>query len=143
MRRLASMLGIIALACGGSARAHHSFAMFDIRQEQTLTGTIKEFQWTNPHTWVWIDVPAASGGAVEEWGIEGMSPNFLGRRGWTRDTLKPGDKVSIVIHPVKGGRKGGSFLRVTLANGTVMNMMGGGGAAQGPAGAAPGAPRAN
>jgi hypothetical protein len=112
----------------GIVDAHHSYAMFDVVHEKTLSGTIREFQWTNPHTWIWIQVPTADGGK-EEWGVEGMSPNFLGRRGWSRETLKPGDKVTIVIHPVKDGSRGGSFLRVTLADGRVLDMMGGGGAA--------------
>lgn len=121
---LTSALAVTCLACGSVAWGHHSFAMFDIHKEQSLTGTIKEFQWTNPHTWVWIVVPGANGAPAKEWGIEGMSPNFLGRRGWTMHTLKPGDRVTIVIHPVKNGGTGGSFLRVTLADGTVMTMMG-------------------
>ena len=112
------------LACGAPAQAHHSFAMFDISQEKALAGTVVEFQWTNPHSWIWLDVPAA-GGAAEKWGIEGMSPNFLERRGWSKNTLKPGDKVTVVIHPVRTGGHGGSFMRMTLANGTVMDMMGG------------------
>ncbi|HWG77708.1 MAG TPA: DUF6152 family protein [Steroidobacteraceae bacterium] len=121
---LTSALAVTGLACGSVAWGHHSFAMFDMQKEQSLTGTIKQFQWTNPHTWVWIDVPAGNGAPAKEWGIEGMSPNFLGRRGWTVHTLNPGDRVTIVIHPVKNGRMGGSFVRVTLADGTVMNMMG-------------------
>jgi hypothetical protein len=106
--------------------AHHSFSMFDLTREVTITGTVKEFQWTNPHTFAWIDVPNASGG-VDTYGIEGMSPNFLGRRGWTKNTLKPGDKVTVVMYPLKDGQKGGTFLRCTLADGRVMMMFGAGG----------------
>jgi hypothetical protein len=125
-----TLLAIVVFARADLARAHHSFAMFDVAHEKALTGTIRQFQWTNPHTWIWIDVPTADG-SMEEWGVEGMSPNFLGRRGWSRSTLKPGDRVTIVVHPVKDGSKGGSFLRVTLADGKVLDMMGGGGAAAG------------
>lgn len=107
----------------GPALAHHSFTMFDSTKMVTLTGTIKEFQWTNPHTFTWIEVPNQSG-VVETWAIEGMSPNYLGRRGWTKNTLKPGDKVSIIINPLKDGSRGGTFLRCTLADGTVMVMFG-------------------
>lgn len=114
-------VAIAVLLAATPALAHHSFTMFDSTKMVTLTGTIKEFQWTNPHTFTWIDVPNASGG-VDTWGIEGMSPNYLGRRGWTKNTLKPGDKVSIVISPLKDGSKGGTFLRCTLADGTVMVM---------------------
>ncbi len=95
--------------------------MFDSTKTITLTGTIKDFQWTNPHTWTWIDVPNDKGG-VDTWGIEGMSPNFLGRRGWTKHTLNPGDKVTITIFPLKDGQKGGTFLHCTLADGKEMVM---------------------
>ncbi len=106
---------------GLPALAHHSFEMFDSSKTITLTGTIKEFQWTNPHTWTWIEVPNDKGG-VDTWGIEGMSPNFLGRRGWTKHTLNPGDKVTIAIFPLKDGQKGGTFLHCTLADGKEMVM---------------------
>ena len=117
-----ALVAATALAAAAPASAHHSFAMFDLVKESTLVGTIKEFQWTNPHTWIEIDVPATSGAV--QWGIEGMSPNFLARRGWARDTLKPGDKVNLVIHPLKDGSHGGSFVRVTLPDGTVMKQSG-------------------
>jgi hypothetical protein len=106
------------------AMAHHSFDMFDMSKQITLTGTIKEFQWTNPHTFTFIDVPNDKGG-VDTWAIEGMSPNFLGRRGWTKHTLNPGDKVSITIYPlkeVKVGKLGGVFLHCTLPDGKEMVM---------------------
>jgi hypothetical protein len=101
--------------------AHHSFEMFDSTRTITLTGTIKDFQWTNPHTWTWIDVPNDKGG-VDTWGIEGMSPNFLGRRGWTKHTLSPGDKITMTIFPLKDGQKGGTFLHCTLPDGKEMVM---------------------
>ncbi len=121
-----TMVALLATACltgPGPALAHHSFAMFDLNQEKTLVGSVKDFQWTNPHTWLWVEVPSAAGDA-ETWGIEGMSPNFLARRGWSKTTLKPGDKVSVVIHPVKSGEHGGSFMRITLPDGKVADMMG-------------------
>jgi Family of unknown function (DUF6152) len=101
--------------------AHHSFDMFDMTKQITITGTIKDFQWTNPHTWTWIDVPNDKGG-VDTWGIEGMSPNFLGRRGWTKHTLNPGDKVTVTIYPLKEGKLGGTFLHATLPDGKEMVM---------------------
>ena len=111
----------LALLLPVAGVAHHSFSMFDNTKEVTITGTIKEFQWTNPHTFTWIDV-ANEAGVVETWAIEGMSPNYLGRRGWTKNTLKPGEKVSIVIFPLKDGQKGGTFLRGTLADGKQVVM---------------------
>jgi Family of unknown function (DUF6152) len=101
--------------------AHHSFDMFDMSKTITMTGTIKEFQWTNPHTFTWIDVPNDKGG-VDTWAIEGMSPNFLGRRGWTKHTLNPGDKVTVTIYPLKEGKSGGVFLHATLPDGKEMVM---------------------
>jgi Family of unknown function (DUF6152) len=107
-----------------AALAHHSYAMFDMSQTVTLQGTIRDFQWTNPHSWIWIDVPDDKG-VTQQWGIEGMSPNYLARRGWSKRTLKQGDKVSMLIHPLKGAEHGGSFMSVTLADGTVMRQSGG------------------
>ena len=112
-----------AILAAAPASAHHSLSKFDLVKEATLVGTVKEFQWTNPHSWIELDVPDSKG-AVEEWGIEALSPNYLARRGWNRSTLKPGDKVSVVIHPMKDGTHGGSFVRVTLANGVVMHQTG-------------------
>jgi hypothetical protein len=109
------------LLLASAALAHHSFSMFDNSREVTIAGTIKEFQWTNPHSFTWIDVPNAAG-VIETWAIEGMSPNYLGRRGWSKNTLKPGDKISIIIFPLKDGLKGGTFLRCTMPDGKVMTM---------------------
>jgi len=114
-------LAFAVLFAAGSAMAHHSFEMFDSSKTIAITGTIKDFQWTNPHTWTWIDVPNDKGG-VDTWGIEGMSPNFLGRRGWTKNTLKPGDKVTITVFPLKNGQNGGTFLHCTLPDGHEMVM---------------------
>lgn len=122
MKTAARLLAFLILAVG-AVSAHHSFTMFDTSKQVTLTGTVKEFEWTNPHTFTWIDVTNDQG-VTETWALEGMSPNYLGRRGWTKHTLKPGDKVSIVINPLKDGLKGGMFLRCTLADGKVMVMFG-------------------
>ena len=105
------------LSLAGAANAHHSFSVFDMTTEKTIEGDIVEFQWTNPHTWTWIDVKGADG-KVTRWGLEGMSPNFLGRRGWSKGTFKPGDHVKMVIAPLKSGEPGGTLMRATLANGT-------------------------
>src|SRR5258706_11914327 len=86
------------LALAGAANAHHSFSVFDMSTEKTIEGDIVEFQWTNPHTWTWVNVKGADG-KLTRWGLEGMSPNFLGRRGWSKNTFKPGDHVKMVIAP--------------------------------------------
>ena len=102
---------VAALAVAGAAAAHHSFAMFDMTKEVSLTGTIKSFEYTNPHTWTRLLVPNAQGG-TDEWAFEGFGPGSLKRWGWNKDTLKPGDKVTIVAHPMRDGSKGGSFSKV-------------------------------
>jgi hypothetical protein len=113
----------LVLAAGATATAHHSFAPFDLTMERTITGTVSRFEWTNPHSWIWVDVPNEKGG-VDSWAVEGMSPNYLARRGWTKTTLKPGDKVTIAVRPLKSGENGGMFVRATLADGRVLTQSG-------------------
>jgi hypothetical protein len=108
-----------AVIAGGAVSAHHSTAMFDMQKSVTLDGTIKDFQWTNPHTWIVFEVPNATGG-TDEYGIEGMSPNYLARTGWDKHTLSSGDKVQLVIHPLRDGRKGGFDVSVKKPDGTLM-----------------------
>ena len=114
-RWAAAIVGGLSFA--GAAYAHHSFSVFDMTTEKTIEGDIVEFQWTNPHTWTWVNVKGADG-KVTRWGLEGMSPNFLGRRGWSKNTFKPGDHVKMVIAPLKSGEPGGTLMKATLANGT-------------------------
>lgn len=115
---LSAALLLMTMAAG-TARAHHSAAMFDRDKQVPLTGTIVQFDWTNPHSWISIDVPNDSGG-TDRWSVECNSPNNLAKQGWRSTTLKPGDKVTIVIHPLRNGDKGGSFVYVKLADGTVL-----------------------
>jgi hypothetical protein len=110
---------LATLLMTGAAVAHHSTAMFDMQHTVKVTGTITQFDWTNPHTFIFMDVPNDKGG-VDHWGIEGMSPNYLSRNGWSRHTLKAGDKVDMQVHLLKDGRKGGFCSTVTLPDGKVM-----------------------
>jgi hypothetical protein len=98
------------------ALAHHSFSVFDDKKEVVLKGEVKEFQWSNPHTWIQLNVTDAAGKVVE-WSIEGGSPNLVGRQGWKRNTFEPGDLVEITVHPMRDGQPGGSFMRAVLADG--------------------------
>ncbi|WP_461343996.1 DUF6152 family protein [Brevundimonas sp. GN22] len=107
----------VALATSAPASAHHSFAMFDSSRESTIRGTIKEFQWTNPHVWIQVSVPGANGREVV-WSIEGSSPNSLRRQGWSSSTFKPGDRVTITMNPLKNGDPGGSFVRAVMPDGS-------------------------
>jgi hypothetical protein len=102
-----------------TASAHHSFAMFDQTKEVTLDGTLKELQWTNPHIWVQVMAKDPATGKEVEWSIEGGSPNGLSRRGWSRNMMKPGDKLTVVIHPLKNGDHGGSLTKLTVNGKTV------------------------
>ena len=113
-KKLAAMGVVAAMSLvTGSAFAHHSFSMFDGVKELTLEGTVVEFQWTNPHSWIQIVVKDASGKMVE-WSIEMASPNSLARSGWKRSAIKPGDKAVLVIHPLKDGGAGGSLVSATV-----------------------------
>lgn len=101
------------------AGAHHSFSMFIMEKEVTINGTVKEFQWTNPHIWIQVIVPDADGKTVE-WSIEGNSPSTLSRQGWTKRSLKPGDPITMVVHPMRDGSPGGSIVKVMTADGKVV-----------------------
>ena len=109
----------VALAWGLTALAHHSFAMFDQSKQLPLTGTVHDFQWTNPHAFIDLDVPNTAGG-VDLWKVELNSPNNLRRQGWRSHIMQPGDKVTVVINPLRDGAKGGLFVSVTLPDGKVL-----------------------
>jgi hypothetical protein len=109
---------LAALAGALPAAAHHSTAMFDFSKTVEITGTIKSFQWTNPHTWTVVTV-TGDRKIAGEYGLEGMSPNYLSRNGWSKRTLNTGDKVTLQVHPLKDGRKGGFMVSVKLPDGTV------------------------
>ena len=122
--RVACLLccGVAAALVGGNAVAHHSFAMFDTATKVTLKGTVKEFQWTNPHIFLELTVPGEKGS--ENWSIEGASPNMLFRMGWKPDSFKAGDELTVVVNPLRSGGKGGSFVYATLPNGQVLGTVG-------------------
>src|SRR5262245_12754479 len=119
IRILKGLLAWLAACVAATAFAHHSFAMFDQSQQLTLKGTVREFQWTNPHAWIHLDVPNTAGG-VDTWQVELNSPNNLKRQGWKATSLKPGDAVTLMLNPLKDGTKGGLFVAVTLADGSVL-----------------------
>lgn len=108
----------LCLAVPSAATAHHSFAMFDSTKQVVLDGVVRDFQWTNPHSWIQLIVP--ENGQAVEYGIEMGSPNNYSRQGWSRNSLKPGDRIKLTIHPRKDGSKGGSFVKVVKADGTTL-----------------------
>jgi hypothetical protein len=115
--KLIRRLGLTAFVAAAPAMAHHSTAMFDFATTVEYEATVKEFLWTNPHTWTTVTVAGKNGG---DYGLEGMSPNYLARNGWTKRTLKPGDKIVVQVHPLKDGRKGGFMVSAKLADGTLL-----------------------
>ena len=119
-----SAIAAVGLALSaGAALAHHSGAMFDRTKPMNLVGTVKEFQWTNPHSWIQVNAPTGANGAMEEWAVEGGSPNSLARQGWRPSTFKPGDKVTVRIGPMKDGSRAGIFMGATLADGKTLGQM--------------------
>jgi hypothetical protein len=112
------------LAAAGSlalpAMAHHSFAMFDQTRQVSLKGKVTDFQWTNPHAFIHVEV-AQDAGPTEVWEIELNSPNNLKRQGWNSSSVKVGDKVTLVANPLRDmAHKGGLFVAVTLPDGTIL-----------------------
>lgn len=132
------------LLSSGAAVAHHSFAMFDDRNV-TLKGTVRTYEWTNPHSWLWLYVTEVDGKPVADkdgqpvvWGIELGAPGEAVRQGRSKDDFKPGDKVTATVRPLKDGRPGGSGGRIVTADGRVI----GGGVPAGPGGPPGAAPAA-
>jgi hypothetical protein len=124
------------LAIAATTWAHHSGAGVDRSRTVTITGVVKEFRWTNPHSWIDLEVPDAKSGAPTLWSIEMNPPPYLVRSGWKSSTLKPGDKVSVTLNPIRTGEPGGIFVSVTLADGRKLDGSGRAGGA-GPAAPAP------
>ena len=111
MNKVASYasIAVAVLLAASPALAHHSFAMFDLSKTITVQGAVKDFRWTNPHVFIQLLVENESG-VDEEWSIEMTSPEHLARAGWRPGTLKPGDRVTLKIHPMREGVKGGQYL---------------------------------
>jgi len=114
--RFAAAAVLLTASAPGLAQAHHSFAMYDQTKVVTLNGTVKDFQWSNPHALVWLLVPAPTGDPVL-WSIElPTGPGNLSRMGWSKHSLNTGDKVAVDINPLRDGRDGGSLKKATLVD---------------------------
>lgn len=114
-------LALMALLLGGTAFAHHSPIVFDRTKQVTITGTVTEFRWGNPHSWIHIDV-ADKDGKVGNWAVEMDPASHLAREGWKSSTLKPGDKISVTVFPLRNDEKGGQYISVTLPDGTKLGQ---------------------
>jgi len=115
--RAVSLTAIAVAAMSAPAVAHHSFAMFDAEKTVTMQGTVKEFEWVNPHSWLRIMVNDERIGKPVLWAIELSSPGRLVTMGMRADSVKPGDAVSVTIHPMKDGTRGGQFIQAVLPGG--------------------------
>ena len=115
--KFVTLTAIVAAAFTAPAVAHHSFAMFDAEKTVTLQGTVKEFEWVNPHSWLRVMVNDEKTGKPVLWAIELSSPGRLVTMGMRSDSVKAGDAVSVTIHPMKDGARGGQFIQAVLPGG--------------------------
>ena len=118
MMPMLRLVAVLCLSCS-AAVAHHSFAMFDLGKDVTVEAVIKEVQFTNPHVWLQILV-SDDKGVETEWSIESGAPGMMLRNGWKASTLKPGDKVTLTMHPLRSGSPGGSLVRVKVPDGRTL-----------------------
>lgn len=117
--RQVALLALAALMGTGSASAHHSRAVYDLSRYVEVKGTVVDWKWTSPHSELKLAVADASG-KTAEWVLECPSPAFMVRYGWKRTDIKLGDKISVLLRPMRDGSLGGSTSQVTLASGKVM-----------------------
>jgi Family of unknown function (DUF6152) len=121
MRRatLCTVIPVVAILMASSAFAHHSHAMFDTDKQVTLVGTVKQFEWNNPHCWIQLLVPDPNdpNAAPVEWGVEMGAPIQLIRHGWKPSSVKLGDKITVVVNPLRDGRPAGQIVSATGVDG--------------------------
>ena len=118
--KLVPYTALFSLLALSPAQAHHSFAMFDRAKTDTVAGTVKSLEFSNPHAWLRM-MAADSSGRVVEWAFEMGGTGQLFRSGWSTDVVKPGDKVSVAIHPLRDGSYGGQLVSLTLPNGQLLH----------------------
>jgi hypothetical protein len=116
MKRYITNAGMVVgvIICATPVKAHHSFAMFDQGRTITITGTVKEFQWINPHVLIWVEVSGARNPQPIVWSIEATSPGILRRQGWSKDSLKPGDRIEVIGNPLRDGNFGAGFVSLKI-----------------------------
>ena len=119
--RLSALIALVALTLfHGNAVAHHSNVAYEVTKVVTISGVVQKFEWVNPHTWLHVEVDDGKGGKVV-WECEGRAPGVLGRAGWSRTILKPGEKVTVDMSPAKDGSKTSIIARVTKADGKILS----------------------
>src|SRR5262245_54509161 len=112
---------VLAVCLAVPAHAHHAAAGIDQTKTVTVDGTVKQFKWANPHSWLEVEVPNSKGG-IDIWNLEMNPPSFLVRAGWKSNTVKAGDKIKFTARPFKNGDPGGLFVNVTLPDGKVLGQ---------------------
>jgi Family of unknown function (DUF6152) len=118
------LLAAATLCLGAGASAHHSGAMYDGKRTVTLTGTVKEIHWTNPHAWLDMEVQGAKGSA-QQWNVELPAPQQLVQQGFRKTNPRVGDKVTVIVHPIRDGRTAGAFVGIKLADGKIIGAQNG------------------
>jgi hypothetical protein len=108
MRISAGLASAALIVLGGSAIAHHSFAMFDQEHPIAIVGTVTEFKYSSPHVYIFLDVKGPDG-TVTNWNLEGGAPSLLVREGWSNKSIKPGDELQMTIDPLRSGAPGGAW----------------------------------
>jgi len=122
--KLAGASALAAVAIAAPAVAHHSFSMFDQEKTVTMKGTVKELEWTNPHSWLRVMVVDEASGKPMQWAFEMGPPAMQVARGWKPDSLKPGDPVTVNVHPLKDGARGGQLVNAMLPDGRTVGGAG-------------------
>ena len=118
LKQIAAAAGISVLLAI-PANAHHSQVMYDGDTEIEMRGVVEEFDWANPHTWLYVTITDESG-APSQWVFESNSTGQLTRVGWSADSIKPGDEVTVIMHPLRDGTRGGTIVAVHMPDGTVL-----------------------
>ena len=116
---VAAIVTTLSMTASIPSAAHHSHAMYDPDVRMTVDGTVKEYIWANPHVWVYVEIPDENGQPVE-WILESSAPASLARNGWSPDSMKPGDVVTVTFGPLKDGTSGGLLGAVVLADGSTV-----------------------
>lgn len=108
--------GIVVILLATVSMAHHSPVVFDRTREVKLVGTVKEFRWSNPHSFIELDVRNEKG-EIEGWAVEMNPTSYLVKAGWTSKTVKPGDTVTVMVNPLRTNEKVGKFVSILLPDG--------------------------
>jgi len=120
-RALLSLFAMAAVLLNARpAQSHHSNVLYEVTRVVTITGVVKEFQWVNPHTWLYLTIDDGKGGKTE-WKVEGRAPGILRRAGWKTSSLVAGETVTVDMSPAKDGTHVGIIARITKADGSILS----------------------